>query len=122
MPALQPLPRFGPEPLSPRPEIHSLYDPLESSSYVENGTEFTIYHGSGKVKGFLSQDLVTVSEAVSGHLPSLSPGLLCHPSAPRLGMVQPSPPWRSTSSATAPWSCKHLGQSRAISGHYPSNL
>ncbi|XP_069400596.1 renin isoform X6 [Ovis canadensis] len=41
-------------------EIHSLYDSLESSSYVENGTEFTIYYGSGKVKGFLSQDLVTV--------------------------------------------------------------
>ncbi|XP_040118797.1 renin [Oryx dammah] len=40
-------------------EIHSLYDSLESSSYVENGTEFTIYYGSGKVKGFLSQDLVT---------------------------------------------------------------
>ncbi|XP_068842647.1 renin isoform X2 [Capricornis sumatraensis] len=41
-------------------EIHSLYDSLESSSYMENGTEFTIYYGSGKVKGFLSQDLVTV--------------------------------------------------------------
>ncbi|XP_057584868.1 renin isoform X2 [Hippopotamus amphibius kiboko] len=41
-------------------EIHSLYDSSESSSYVENGTEFTIYYGSGKVKGFLSQDLVTV--------------------------------------------------------------
>ncbi|XP_004425194.1 PREDICTED: renin [Ceratotherium simum simum] len=42
-------------------EIHSLYDSSESSSYMENGTEFTIHYGSGKVKGFLSQDVVTVA-------------------------------------------------------------
>ncbi|EHB10530.1 Renin [Heterocephalus glaber] len=41
-------------------EIHSLYDSAESSSYIENGTEFSIRYGSGKVKGFLSQDVVTV--------------------------------------------------------------
>ncbi|KAF6293637.1 renin [Rhinolophus ferrumequinum] len=41
-------------------EIHSLYDSSESSSYMENGTEFTIYYGSGRVKGFLSEDVVTV--------------------------------------------------------------
>ncbi|EPQ15366.1 Renin [Myotis brandtii] len=41
-------------------EIHSLYDSLESSTYTENGTEFTIQYGSGKVNGFLSQDAVTV--------------------------------------------------------------
>ncbi|VFV26253.1 renin precursor [Lynx pardinus] len=41
-------------------EIHSLYDSSESSSYMENGTAFTIHYGSGKVKGFLSQDEVTV--------------------------------------------------------------
>ncbi|XP_052057023.1 renin [Apodemus sylvaticus] len=40
--------------------IHSLYDSSESSSYMENGTEFTIHYGSGTVKGFLSQDVVTV--------------------------------------------------------------
>ncbi|XP_019677606.2 renin isoform X2 [Felis catus] len=41
-------------------EIHSLYDSSESSSYMENGTAFAIHYGSGKVKGFLSQDEVTV--------------------------------------------------------------
>ncbi|XP_003792290.1 renin [Otolemur garnettii] len=41
-------------------EIHSLYDSSDSSSYMENGTEFTIQYGTGKVKGFLSQDVVTV--------------------------------------------------------------
>ncbi|XP_034369299.1 renin [Arvicanthis niloticus] len=41
-------------------EIHSLYDSSESSSYMENGTEFTIHYISGNVKGFLSQDVVTV--------------------------------------------------------------
>nr|XP_025847224.1 renin isoform X2 [Vulpes vulpes]XP_025847225.1 renin isoform X3 [Vulpes vulpes] len=41
-------------------EIHCLYDSSESSSYMENGTTFTIRYGSGKVKGFLSQDMVTV--------------------------------------------------------------
>ncbi|XP_008070053.1 renin [Carlito syrichta] len=40
--------------------IHRLYDSSESSSYMENGTEFIIYYGSGRVKGFLSQDMVTV--------------------------------------------------------------
>uniref|UniRef100_A0A8C5VNJ7 renin n=1 Tax=Microcebus murinus TaxID=30608 RepID=A0A8C5VNJ7_MICMU len=49
-----------PCPSVPLPEIHSLYDASESSSYMENGTEFTIHYGSGKVKGFLSQDVVTV--------------------------------------------------------------
>ncbi|KAI5168926.1 Renin [Manis pentadactyla] len=41
-------------------EIHSLYDSSESSSYMEDGTAFTIHYGSGKVRGFLSQDMVTV--------------------------------------------------------------
>ncbi|XP_021054428.1 renin [Mus pahari] len=40
--------------------IHSLYESSDSSSYMENGAEFTIHYGSGRVKGFLSQDMVTV--------------------------------------------------------------
>uniref|UniRef100_G3TG08 renin n=1 Tax=Loxodonta africana TaxID=9785 RepID=G3TG08_LOXAF len=41
-------------------ETHNRYDSSESSSYVENKMEFTINYGSGKVKGFLSQDVVTM--------------------------------------------------------------
>ncbi|XP_049714428.1 renin [Elephas maximus indicus] len=41
-------------------ETHNRYDSSESSSYVENKMEFTINYGSGKVKGFLSQDMVTM--------------------------------------------------------------
>ncbi|KFO24375.1 renin [Fukomys damarensis] len=40
--------------------FHSLYDSSKSSSYVENGTELSINYGLGNVKGFLSQDRVTV--------------------------------------------------------------
>ncbi|KAM6218301.1 renin [Rhynchocyon petersi] len=41
-------------------ETHNRYDSSESSSYVENGSEFNINYGSGKVRGFLSQDVVTM--------------------------------------------------------------
>ncbi|XP_006888044.1 PREDICTED: renin [Elephantulus edwardii] len=41
-------------------ETHNRYDSSESSSYVENGSEFAINYGSGKVRGFLSQDVVTM--------------------------------------------------------------
>ncbi|XP_077011897.1 renin [Tamandua tetradactyla] len=48
------------DPLYTACETHNRYDSSESSSYVENGTEFIIHYGSGRVKGFLSQDVVTV--------------------------------------------------------------
>ncbi|XP_043860008.1 renin [Dromiciops gliroides] len=40
--------------------FHSQYDFSKSSTYKENGTEFGIRYASGQVKGFLSQDTVTV--------------------------------------------------------------
>ncbi|XP_058130992.1 renin [Dasypus novemcinctus] len=48
------------DPLYAACETHSRYDCSESSSYMENGTEFTIHYGTGRVRGFLSQDVVTV--------------------------------------------------------------
>ncbi|XP_036612877.1 renin [Trichosurus vulpecula] len=40
--------------------MHRQYDYSKSSTYEEKGTEFSIRYASGKVKGFLSQDIVTV--------------------------------------------------------------
>uniref|UniRef100_A0A8C6YSP0 renin n=1 Tax=Nothoprocta perdicaria TaxID=30464 RepID=A0A8C6YSP0_NOTPE len=40
---------------------HSRYDASKSRTYVANGTGFAIRYGTGSVKGFLSQDVVTVS-------------------------------------------------------------
>uniref|UniRef100_A0A8C4UEK8 renin n=1 Tax=Falco tinnunculus TaxID=100819 RepID=A0A8C4UEK8_FALTI len=39
---------------------HSRYDSSKSRTYVANGTGFAIRYGTGSVKGFLSQDIVTV--------------------------------------------------------------
>ncbi|PKU28045.1 renin [Limosa lapponica baueri] len=41
---------------------HSRYDSSKSRTYISNGTGFAIRYGTGSVKGFLSQDIVMVSD------------------------------------------------------------
>lgn len=41
---------------------HDLYNHALSSTYVENGTSFSISYGSGDCSGFVSQDLVKVGD------------------------------------------------------------
>lgn len=41
-------------------DLHNQYDARKSSTYVANGTEFSIQYGSGACSGFMSQDSVTL--------------------------------------------------------------
>lgn len=44
--------------------LHSKYDHDASSTYKQNGTEFSIRYGSGSLEGFISQDLLTFGDLV----------------------------------------------------------
>jgi hypothetical protein len=44
--------------------LHTKYDAKRSTSYVANGTEFSIQYGSGALKGVISQDVLKVGGIV----------------------------------------------------------
>lgn len=44
--------------------LHQKYDHDSSSTYKENGTDFSIRYGSGSLEGFISQDTLTFGDLV----------------------------------------------------------
>mmetsp|Transcript_1086 Transcript_1086/g.2308 ORF Transcript_1086/g.2308 Transcript_1086/m.2308 type:complete len:444 (-) Transcript_1086:144-1475(-) len=50
--------------MQPACEVHHKYDHDKSSSYVANGTSFSIQYGTGACQGIFSQDTVTIGDFV----------------------------------------------------------
>lgn len=42
--------------------LHAKYDASASSTYKENGTEFSIQYGSGSLEGVISNDVLTIGD------------------------------------------------------------
>ncbi|XP_027744533.1 cathepsin D [Empidonax traillii] len=47
--------------------LHHKYDSSKSSTYVKNGTSFSIHYGTGSLTGFLSEDVVTLGNLKIKH-------------------------------------------------------
>jgi len=47
--------------------LHTKYDASSSSTYKANGSEFEIHYGSGSLKGYMSQDTVTIGDLSIKH-------------------------------------------------------
>ena len=54
--------------LSPACYLHNYFKEGSSSTFVKNGTDFNIQYGSGAVKGFLSEDSLTLGNIVGKNI------------------------------------------------------